>query len=343
MSTVRHNRASLWVDNLSARRRRGVVFRWFLMAATLLGIVMLSLLIFQIVAQTFGWVAIDERGRVVESWNLGEGLLNAPEIDRAFAEDDDLADTRLEFRSWLNASFLSSDPSRRAELAGVRTAILGSLWLVGLTALFAFPIGVGAAIYLEEYASKRWYNRVIQTNIANLAGVPSIIYGLLGLAIFVRALASITQGRTLLSASLTMALLVLPLIIIPSQEAIRAVPRSLRQASLGLGATQWQTIRYHVLPAALPGILTSTIIALSRALGETAPLLVVGAFGYVAFNPSGPLSRFTAIPIQIYGWTALPQAEFQQIAAAGIVILLVVLLTLNSIALVLRNRFRKRF
>ncbi len=342
MNTTSPADRSLWVDNLNARRRRGTIFRWILLAATLIGIIMLALLLFQIINEAFGWVAVDRRGRIERTWSLSEGLLNAAEIDREFLTQRSLRDARPEFRSWLNPGFLMNDPSRRAEQAGLRTAILGSLWLVGLTALFAFPIGVGAAIYLEEYAGRSWFNRLIQTNIANLAGVPSIIYGLLGLAIFVRALSSITQGRTLLSASLTMALLVLPLIIIPSQEAIRAVPRSLRQASLGLGATKWQTIRHHVLPAAFPGILTSTIIALSRAIGETAPLIVVGAFGYVAFNPTGPLSRFTALPIQIYGWTALPQDEFRRVAAAGIVVLLAILLTLNSIALILRNRFYKR-
>ena len=342
MTREQDRRGSVWTDNLAARRRRGTWFRWLLLAATLLGVIMLGVLLVQIISETFGWVAVDEQGRVQESWSLWDGLMNGDEVNRAWSEDEDLAGTRLEFRSWLNSAFLVNDPSRRAEDAGLRTAVFGSIWLVGLTALFAFPVGVGAAIYLEEYASQRWYNRLIQTNIANLAGVPSIIYGLLGLAIFVRALSGVTQGRTLLSASLTMALLVLPLIIIPSQEAIRAVPRSLRQASLGLGATKWQTIRYHVLPAAFPGILTSAIIALSRAIGETAPLLVVGAFGYIAFNPTGPLSRFTAMPIQIFGWTALPQAEFRHIAAAGIVVLLVALLSMNSIALILRNRFYKR-
>ena len=334
---------NLWRDNLAARRRRGTIFRGLLLLATLIGIVMLAILLVQILNEAFGWVAVDRRGRVQASWTLGEGLFDADRVDREWNADPDLEGTELRFRSWVNREFLVNNPSRFAHQAGVRTAILGSIWLVGLTALFAFPIGVGAAIYLEEYASRRWYNRLIQTNIANLAGVPSIIYGLLGLAIFVRALASITQGRTLLAASLTMALLVLPLIIIPSQEAIRAVPLSLRQASLGLGATKWQTIWHHVLPAAFPGILTSTIIALSRAIGETAPLIVVGAFAAVAFNPTGPLSYFTALPMQIFGWTAQPQKEFRHAAAAGIVVLLVVLLSMNSVALVLRNKFSKRF
>ncbi len=343
MTSGQHLDPALWTDNLGTRRRRGSIFRWVLIAATLLGIAMLAVLLLQIVSQTFGWVAVDQRGRVRESWTLGEGLFNPAAVDREWSQNKGLEDTRLEFRSWLNGAFLGNSPSRRAESAGIRTAILGSAWLVGLTALFAFPIGVGAAIYLEEYASQRWYNRLIQTNIANLAGVPSIIYGLLGLAIFVRALSGLTHGRTLLSASLTMALLVLPLIIIPSQEAIRAVPRSLRQASLGLGATKWQTIRYHVLPAAFPGILTSTIIALSRAIGETAPLLVIGAAGYIAFSPNRLTDQFTVLPIQIFNWTGRPQDEFKQLAAAGIIVLLVVLLGMNAVAILLRQRFSKRW
>jgi phosphate transport system permease protein len=203
------------------------------------------------------------------------------------------------------------------------------------------PIGVGAAIYLEEYATKNRLNSLIQININNLAGVPSIIYGLLGLTIFVRALGSITQGRSLLSAALTMALLILPLIIINAQEAIRAVPDSLRQASYGVGATKWQTIWHHVLPVALPGILTGNILAMSRAIGETAPLVIVGAAAFAVADPTGPFSTFTALPIQIYGWTARPQQEFKIIAAAAIIVLLIVLLSLNSVAIILRNRFRK--
>jgi len=221
--------------------------------------------------------------------------------------------------------------------------------------LFSFPIGVGAAIYLEEYASQgRWINRVIQTNINNLAGVPSIIYGILGLAIFVRALEVFTSGsifgiakstengRTILSAGLTLGLLILPLIIINSQQAIRAVPDSLRQASFGLGATRWQTIWSHVLPSALPGILTGTILAVSRAIGETAPLVVVGASTFITVDPDGPFSKFTTLPIQIYQWTSRPQDVFRNIAAAGIIVLLLLLLGMNTAAVVLRNRFSKR-
>jgi phosphate transport system permease protein len=227
--------------------------------------------------------------------------------------------------------------------------------VVAITILFSFPIGVGAAIYLEEYAANNRVNRIIQTNINNLAGVPSIIYGMLGLAIFVRALepftsgslfgigdATTANGRTILSAGLTLGLLILPVIIIAAQEAIRAVPNSLRQAGMALGATQWQTIWAHVLPSALPGILTGTILAVSRAIGETAPLVVVGASTLLFVDPDGPFSKFTTLPIQIYQWTARPQAEFRNIAAAAILVLLVLLISLNASAILLRNRYARR-
>jgi phosphate transport system permease protein len=222
-----------------------------------------------------------------------------------------------------------------------------------ITITVAFPLGVGAAIYLEEYArSGTWWGRLIQVNIDNLAGVPSIVYGMLGLAIFVRAFEPITSGtvfgvtdsngRTILSAGMTMALLILPILIINAQEAIRAVPKSLREASYGLGATKWQTIWSHVLPYALPGILTGTILALSRAIGETAPLIIVGASTYITKNPSSPFSNFTALPIQIYNWTTRPQDQYRNIAAAAIVVLLILLLSMNAMAIFLRNRFSKR-
>jgi phosphate transport system permease protein len=241
--------------------------------------------------------------------------------------------------------------SSKPELTGVRTALLGSLYMILITIIVALPLGIGAAIYLEEYATDNRLNRLIKTNISNLAGVPSIIYGMLGLSMFVRALNLLTSGqafgvnnqngRTILSAALTMALLVLPLIIINAQEAIRAVPSSLRQASYGVGATRWQTIWHHVLPMAMPGILTGNILAVSRALGETAPLIVVGASTYIVTDPNGIFSRFTALPILIYNWTQQPQAEFRRAAAAAIIVLLVLLLTLNSVAIILRNRMRK--
>jgi phosphate transport system permease protein len=252
--------------------------------------------------------------------------------------------------------FLRRQQSSDPVLAGVRTAILGSLWTIAITILVGFPLGVMAAIYLEEYAADNWINRIIQTNINNLAGVPSIIYGILGLAIFVRVLEPFTSGtlfgvadpttangRTIMSAGLTLALLVLPLIIINSQEAIRAVPGSLRNASYGIGATKWQTVWHHVLPNAMPGILTGTILAVSRAIGETAPLVVVGASTAISFDPSSPFSKFTTLPIQIYQWTARPQEEFRAIAAAAILVLLAMLLTLNAAAILLRNRFSRKF
>jgi len=288
---------------------------------------------------------------IVESYTLVESLGKYDEIAAFAAEEYPTAE--VVFRSWLNQSFLEGGSSRKAELAGVRTALRGSLLLILITISFAFPVGVSAAIYLEEYADgNNKINRVIQTNIDNLAGVPSIIYGILGLAIFVRTLAPITSGsifgeegesgRTILSAGLTMALLILPIIIINAQEAIRAVPNSLRQASYGLGATKWQTIWNHVLPYALPGILTGTILAVSRAIGETAPLIVVGASTMITSDPTGPFSSFTALPIQIYNWTSRPQEQFRNIAAAAIIVLMISLLSLNATAILLRNKFRRQ-
>ncbi len=290
------------------------------------------------------------QSEIVGTWGLGESLTSRAEIEAVLAKD--FPDATLEFVSWISPGFLTRPMSSRAELAGVRTALLGSLWMIAITILVAFPVGVGAAIYLEEYATRSWLNRLIQTNIDNLAGVPSIIYGILGLAIFVRALERFTSGsafgvtdsngRTILSAALTMALLVLPILIINSQEAIRAVPNSLRQAGMGLGATKWQTIWAHVLPNALPGILTGTIFAVSRAVGETAPLIVIGASTFITTDPAGFFSKFTVLPIQIYNWTSRAQAEYHHIAAAAIVVLLAMLLSLNAFAILLRNRFSRR-
>ncbi len=288
---------------------------------------------------------------VVSSWTLWESIAHREKIEAEATAT--YPNANVVWRSWLNKDFLTGqlDP-RKADVTGVRPAVKGSLMLIAITILFALPIGVGAAIYLEEYATDTWYNRIIQVNINNLAGVPSIIYGILGLAIFVRFLEHITSGqafgfntangRTVLSGGFTLALLILPLIIINAQEAIRAVPNSLRQASYGLGATQWQTIWHHVLPYALPGILTGTILAISRAIGETAPLILVGGATYLTQDPDGPFSIFTALPLLIYRWTTLPQAEFRNAAAAAIVVLLIMLLTLNSIAVLLRNRFSRR-
>jgi phosphate transport system permease protein len=288
---------------------------------------------------------------VQKAWFLFDSLFRRREI--LLETGQRYPDAELRFRSWLTADFVASPQSSQPELAGVRTAILGTLWVISITMLVALPLGIGAAIYLEEYADHdRWYNRVIQTNINNLAGVPSIIYGMLGLAVFVRALEPITSGaafgvveagatangRTALSAGLTLALLILPLIIISAQEAIKAVPGSLRHASYGLGATRWQTIWNHVLPSALPAILTGSIIAMGRAIGETAPLVVVGASTFITTDPSGPFSKFTVLPIQIYQWTTRPQGVFRNIAGAAIIVLLALLLMLNASAIYIRNR-----
>ena len=235
--------------------------------------------------------------------------------------------------------FFTSTPSRFADQSGIKVAFLGTLWMMSFTALFSFPVGLGAALYLEEYAPKHWITRLIQINITNLAGVPSIVYGILGLAVFVRIM---SLDRSVLSGALTMSLLIMPIIIITSQEALRSVPNSLRQASYALGATRWQTIWHVVLPHAFPSILTGTILALSRAIGETAPLIMVGALTFIAFSPSSPMDPFTALPIQIFNWTSQPKDEFRDIAASAIIVLLVVLLTLNAGAIYLRNRFQNR-
>lgn len=250
-----------------------------------------------------------------------------------------LADVLIDGIAWLSADFVTSFPSRLPSRAGVRPAILGSLWIMLLTAAMSFPLGVGAAIHLEEYAPKNRLTRAIQTNIANLAGVPSIVYGILGLAIFVRFFGF---GRSILAASATLSLLVLPVVIISAQEAIRAVPGSLREAAYGVGATRWQVVRHHVLPVAMPGILTGMILSLSRAIGETAPVIMVGALAFVAFDPTSPLDQFTVMPMQIYNWTSRPQADFHGLAAAAIVVLLVLLLLMNATAIVLRNRYQSK-
>ena len=236
---------------------------------------------------------------------------------------------------WLDMQFLDSFPSRFPERAGIKSAFFGTLWLVSLTALFAIPTGVLAAIYLEEYAKPGKITRFIELNIANLAGVPSIVYGILGLALFVRFF---HLERSVVAGALTMSLLILPVIIIASKEAIKAVPQSLRQAAYAVGATPWQVIRHHVLPSALPGVLTGVILALSRAIGETAPLIMIGALTYIAFIPEGPMDEFTALPIQIFNWTARPQLEFHELASAGIIVLLGVLLIMNSVAVYIRIR-----
>jgi phosphate transport system permease protein len=409
----RENRES-FNTKIEARHRRGLIWRLVFQGSTIVGIVALTALLYNIMDSAFGFVAVentiqpealavngmpleqqskaqlvvvlkanisaglfrrfendmpfDQRSKdnvlslieerviepsVVETWSLTDSILHAAAVRAEAAAE--YPNARLHFSSWLNPEFIVSPQSGDAQRAGVRTAILGSLWVIAITVLFAFPIGVGAAIYLEEYARDNWINRVIQTNINNLAGVPSIIYGILGLAILVRTLEPLTSGtlfgltdpttangRTILSAGMTLGLLILPLIIINAQEAIRAVPGSLRQASFGLGATKWQTIWNHVLPNAMPGILTGAILAISRAIGETAPLVVVGASTFITVDPEGPFSKFTTLPIQIYQWTARPQDVFRNLAAAAILVLLVLLLTLNASAVLLRNRYSRR-
>jgi len=288
--------------------------------------------------------------KVVASSTLDQALFARADFEAEALAKNEAA--QFVFRSWLSPEFLTEPMSSQALFSGVRTAILGSLLLITLTIAIALPIGTGAAIYLQEYADKSLINQIIETNIYNLAGVPSIVYGMLGLAVFVRALEPLTSGaifgvtesngRTVLSAAMTMALLVLPLIIVNAQEALKAVPDSLRQAAYGVGATRWQTIWHHVLPQAIPGILTGSILAVSRAIGETAPLIVVGASTFITADPTGPFSGFTALPIQIYNWTVQPQAEFHNLAGAAILVLLVLLLTLNASAIILRNRLSAR-
>ncbi|CAN5591472.1 phosphate ABC transporter permease PstA [soil metagenome] len=252
-----------------------------------------------------------------------------------------LFDIGLEGIPRLSPDFITSGGTSSPETTGIYTGLVGSLWLVALTALFAVPLGIGAAVYLEEYAKDSWLNRIVEINISNLAGVPSIVYGLLALGIFVNYLGFLTGGTSILSGAAALSLLILPVIIIASREAVRAVPGKVREGAYALGATKWDTVRGHVLPMALPGAMTGTILALSRAIGETAPLIVVGASAYLSFTPNGPRDRFSAMPIQIFEWTALPQEGWEAVAAAGIVVLLVVLLLMNSIAITIRNRTQR--
>jgi len=239
---------------------------------------------------------------------------------------------------YLDKTLLTNPPSVDPEISGARPAIIATLYIGGLLLLFTVPIGVFTAIYLEEYADKtRWYNRLLEINIQNLAAVPSIVYGILGLAFLVRG---IGLGRVLLAGAMILTLLVLPTVIIASREALRAVPDSIRQGAYALGATQWQVVSRQVLPAAVPGIATGSILALSRAIGETAPLIMIGAVTYIAFDPT-ILGPFTALPIQIYQFVRLPQDEFKLLAAASIIVLLGILLTLNAFAIWIRNRYRR--
>lgn len=401
-------------EQLSARHRRGRIWLVIFQVSTIIGVITLIALLFNIINSSFGYVALqnqvspeslavngisfeemdkDQLIQVLQA-NVSPGLYARFEHDKPFAERDaidvydliqekvispeivmqwslfdsltkaaeirlevqsDFPGAELQFRSWVSAHFVQAPQSSYPEIAGIRTAILGSLWTIGIAMAFAFPVGVAASIYLQEYARDTFVNRIIQTNINNLAGVPSIIYGILGLAIFVRVLNYYTSGlfltggdpatsngRTIISAGLTLGILVLPLIIINAQEAIKAVPNSLRQASFGLGATRWETVWHHILPNSLPGILTGTILAISRAIGETAPLVVIGASTFIQVDPDGPFSKFTTLPIQIYQWTARPQSVFRNIAAAASLALLALLLAMNATAIFLRNRYSRR-
>lgn len=240
---------------------------------------------------------------------------------------------------WLSWHFITDYPSRHPEEAGLFSALMGTVWLMVMTALFTVPVGVGAAIYLEEYAPRNFFTRFIEINVANLAGVPSIVYGLLGLALFVYLM---NLGRSVLAGSLTLSLLVLPIVILASRESIRAVPDSYRQAAYAMGADQWQVIKGVVLPSAVPGILTGTILAMSRAIGEAAPVIAISALVYLTFIPGNPMERFTVLPIQIFNWVSRPQDEFRGLAAAGIIVLLVILLSMNAIAVFLRNKYQIR-
>ena len=292
MQLIDRNKIS---KNMKIRLAMNNFYRVLFLLATLFGLVILSVLIYRVLSQGFGW---------------------------------------------FDLQFLTSFASRKPEQAGIYAALIGSIWLMIVVIPISLILGIGTTLYLEEYASKNKFTTFIQMNISNLAGVPSIVFGLLGLTIFARQLA---LGRSVLAAALTMSLLVLPVIVVASQEAIRAVSNQLREASYGMGATKWQTILRVVLPAAIPGILTGSILAFSRAIGETAPLVVVGIPTFVAFLPKGVLDTFTVLPLQIYNWAGRPQADFQHVAAAGIMVLLIVLLVMNLIAVLIRNKYSKRY
>ena len=245
----------------------------------------------------------------------------------------------LQGYEWVTPNLIFNYPSRHPEQAGLWSALIGTLYMMGLTALITVPVGIGAAIYLEEYAPKNWITSFIEINTSNLAGVPSIVYGLLGLSIFVYFL---KLERSILAGSLTMSLLILPVLILASREAIKAVPAAHREAAFALGGDKWQVVKMAVLPTAFPGILTGVILALSRAIGEAAPMVAITALVYITFVPVTPMDRFTVMPIQIFNWVSRPQDEFRGLAAGGIIILLLLLLSMNSIAVILRNKFQKR-
>ncbi len=301
-------RTDLYPDLLARRHRRDRLFKMVAIAATSVGFAALATLIFGVLKQGLPWLSLD---------------------------------------------FLDRFPSRRPSNAGLKAALYGSFWVISLTTLISVPLGVAGGIYLEEYSRKGRFARLLELLIANLAGIPSILYGMLGLLAFVRMFEvaepgntffgiPIPFGRSVLAGACTLSLLVLPVLIIATREALRAVPDSLRQAAFGLGSTRWQCVRHHVLPAASPGIMTGVVLSLSRALGETAPLIMMGALTYVAFTPENIFDSFTAMPIQIFNWASRPQADFQGVAAAGIIVLLTVLLGVNAIVVALRNYLERK-
>jgi phosphate transport system permease protein len=306
-----HSHPNRWI-----RRVLGPIFGVACLAATCTGVVVLALLLGSILTAAL-------QGPPQSPWYaIGPNLAELFALARKLATQDQ-----------------SSNPLK----AGFRVGIVGSLWLLGLVAVIGIPIGIGAGVYLEEYSPPGRVRRIVQTNIANLAGVPSIVYGILGLALFVRAfgIKALALGPALLAGVLTLSLLILPIIVITTQEALRAVPQSLRQAALALGATRWQMVRDHVIPSAMPGILTGTILGLSRAIGETAPLLMVGAAGSILRPPKGPLDLYSALPVEIYNYAREPDTRFQTVAAGGILILVVLLLLMNGTAIVIRSRYTR--
>ena len=250
-----------------------------------------------------------------------------------------LAEVLIKGLPWVSKNLIVNYPSRHPEQAGLLSALMGTVWVMACTATISIPIGIGAAVYLEEYAPKNWFTKLIEVNISNLAGVPSIVYGLLGLALFVQILA---LGRSVLAGALTMSLLILPIIILTSREAIKSIPTTYREAAFALGATRWEVVSNVILPSAFPGILTGTILAMSRAIGESAPMIAISALVYLTFVPSGPMDRFTVLPIQIFNWVSRPQEGFRGIAAGGIVILLAVLFIMNAVAVYLRIKYQRR-
>lgn len=290
-------------------------------------------LLWSVNGERWRYVVTNSRDDTVDDFGFFEGLRDLEAIQAQVEPGQE-----LRLNPWLDLAFFTKNASRTPVMAGLGNALLGTLWVIGLVILFSLPIGVGAAIYLEEYAPDNWLTRFIEINIRNLAGVPSVVYGILGLYAFVRVF---DLGPTVLSAAMTLALLILPVVVIAAREAIKAVPPSLRAASYGLGATKWQTVSRVVLPNAVAGITTGMILAIARAIGETAPLLLVGAAAFIPRAPDGPLSTYTVVPIQIYSWVAENDVEFAHVASAGILVLLMVLLVLYGAAFYLRRRFER--